>query len=241
MLTKRFYNYSLLSLVFLIIFFLSAILSSRTILKGEMVTIPDLLGKTLNEAKEELAKKKLALVLKGLQFDSRWERGQIMYQEPSSGSKIKARKPVKVIISDGSEMVEIPQFTGRSIEAASQILNEKGLMKGKISQIYTSRYSAGRIIVQEPSPAPPPQRVKRNTPIGFLVSQGEKEEQYLMPDLIGKKSAPTISLLKKMDFKIADVRHSYYPGLEAGIIIKQFPPHGYRIQKRNLITLEVSK
>ena len=62
-----------------------------------------------------------------------------------------------------------------------------------------------------------------------------------MPDLIGKKSAPVISKLKRMDFRVGVVRYSYYPGLEPGIIIKLLPPHGYRIQKNNLITLEVSK
>ena len=62
-----------------------------------------------------------------------------------------------------------------------------------------------------------------------------------MPDLIGKKAQATITKLQALGFKVADVRHVFYPGLDAGIIIKQFPPHGYGIAKRNLITLEVSR
>jgi beta-lactam-binding protein with PASTA domain len=62
-----------------------------------------------------------------------------------------------------------------------------------------------------------------------------------MPDLIGKNAAKVMDQLKALDFKIGDFRHTYYPGLGKGIIIKQFPPDGYRIQKRNLITLEVSR
>ncbi|MGC8746939.1 MAG: PASTA domain-containing protein [Candidatus Saccharicenans sp.] len=44
-----------------------------------------------------------------------------------------------------------------------------------------------------------------------------------------------------MGFKVEDIRYVYYPGLEKGIIVKQNPPSGYPIQKRNPISLEVSR
>ena len=62
-----------------------------------------------------------------------------------------------------------------------------------------------------------------------------------MPDLIERKASPVLARLKALDFQISEVHYSYYPGLEPGIIIKQFPVQGTRIQKRNQITLEVSK
>lgn len=237
--TTKFHNYSVTILSFFILFFLSATLTSRIILKGEIVSIPDLIGKTMAEAGRELAKKKLSLIRDGSQFSDRWEKGRVVFQEPSAGSKLKVNKTVKVIISEGGEVVEIPTLLGKSLEASSQILNEAGLGRGRISQIHTPQYAAGRVIAQDPTPSP--QKLKRNTPVNLLVSQGEREEQYLMPDLIGKKASGIINRLQEMGFRVAGIRHFYYPGLEAGIIIKQFPPHGYRIQKRNLINLEVSK
>lgn len=228
-----------LLLFILIIFFLSAVLSSRIILKGEMVSVPDLIGKTWIEAKSELAKKHLSLVEKGIEFSDRWERGKILFQEPSAGSKIRTTKSLKVVLSRGSEMVEVPRLIGKSLEACSRLLADLGLDKGKISQIHTPQYAAGRIIAQQPVPSV--EKTKRSTSINLLVSQGESEPKYLMPDLIGKRAASTINRLKELGFKVADVRYSFYPGLDPGIIIKQFPPHGYGIAKRNLITLEVSR
>lgn len=223
----------------LIVFFLSAILSSRVILKGEIVSVPNLTGKSLAEARAELAKKHLSLLEKGVEFSALWEKGLVILQEPSAGSKVRTNKAVKVVLSGGSEMVDVPKLVGRSLETATKILSETGLERGNVSQIHTGQYAAGRIIAQEPSPSP--QKIKSSTPVNFLVSQGEREEKYLMPDLIGKKAAPTISKLKDLGFSVADVRYSFYPGLDAGIIIKQFPSHGYGIAKRNLITLEVSR
>jgi beta-lactam-binding protein with PASTA domain len=236
---KKIFEYSQLLLLFFIIFFLSAILFSRIIQKGEMVSVPDLTGKTPIEARSELAKRKLSLFEKGVEFSDRWERGRIILQDPSAGSKIRVSKAVKVVLSGGSEMVEVPKLVGRSLEASAKILVESGLERGKVSQIHTSQYAAGRIIAQEPSPSA--QKVKRSTPINLLVSQGEVESKYLMPDLIGKKAGPTIARLKELGFQVADIRYSFYPGLDPGIIIKQFPAHGYGIAKRNLIALEVSR
>jgi beta-lactam-binding protein with PASTA domain len=62
-----------------------------------------------------------------------------------------------------------------------------------------------------------------------------------MPDLIGKRSEDVIPWLEELNFKVEDVRNTYYPGLSSGIIIKQHPRHGFMIQKNYPITLEVSK
>jgi len=231
--------YSQFLLLFLIVFFLAAIFTSQFIERGEIVSIPDLTGKTLVEARTALARVKLSLQEKGVQFSDRFDRGRVVLQEPPANSRIRVNKAVKVTLSGGSEMADVPGLVGRSLEAASRLLSDSGLQKGLISQIHTSQYAAGRIIAQDPPPSP--LRVKRNTPVNLLVSQGDIEPRYVMPDLIGKKASPAIVRLNALGFKIADVRYSYYPGLDSGVIIKQFPAHGFGVAKRNLIALEVSR
>jgi serine/threonine-protein kinase len=236
--SKKIFKILLYPLIFLNFFFLSTILSYRLVIRGEMVTLPDLIGKTVEEAKLELVKKKLSLTLRGVQFDNQWERGKIIHQNPSAGSKMKINKAVKIILSAGSEQVIVPNLEGKTLKSASQILKSAGLRRGKTSQVHSSDRAAGKIIAQQPLLL---EEIGRNSSVSLLVSQGEREKKYLMPDLIGKKAPPVISKLKKMDFRVGVVRYSYYPGLEPGIIIKHLPPHGFRIQKNNLITLEVSK
>lgn len=235
---KKIYDIVFYTLIVLVLFFLSANISFQVVLTGEMVTLPNLTGRTIEEARKELTEKRLTLVQMGVQFDNRWEQGKIIFQEPSPGSKMKINKTVRVILSAGSERVIAPNFIGKNLQNVPSLLKEAGLRRGKIAQVHSSRYAAGKIIAQQPQAF---EEIGRNTPISFLVSQGEREKRYLMPDLIGKRASHVIAQLKAMDFRVGDVRYSYYPGLEAGIIIKQFPPQGFRIQKRNLITMEVSK
>ncbi len=236
--SEKIYRYALFTTLFLIIFFAGALVSFHAVVKGEMVTLPNVVGKTMEEAKVELDKKKLFLKKEGEKFDNRWERGKIVFQDPSPGSKLNINKVVRVIISSGSEKVIVPEVTGKNIQLAGEIIKKAGLNKGKVSQVHASGYSAGKIFAQYPLPS---EEVARNTLVSLLVSQGQREEKYIMPDFIGKRSETVMAKLRELSFRVEDARPVYYPGLEPGIIIKQFPPHGFVIQKNYPITLEVSK
>jgi beta-lactam-binding protein with PASTA domain len=238
MLSKRFFNISFFSLLFLNLFFLSSILSFQITQKGERVSLPDLEGMTIEEAREALSKKKLFLVQSGVQLHDRYELGQIISQDPPADSKAKINDVVKVTVSGGKEKVVVPLLRGRSLPSVAQILRDSGLKKGKISQIYSSRYSAGKIISQNPLPEV---EVGKDFQVSLLVSQGQRERKYLMPDLIGRDAASVITRLKEIGFHVGNLRYRHYPGLDSGIIINQSPSPGSKIQKRNLITMEVSK
>lgn len=236
--STRAFNLTLFILIFLIVFFMSSILSFRLVLKGERISLPKIIGKTMEEAGAELAKKNILIEVKGEQFHNRFEQGKIISQDPSPGSKIKLNKAVKVILSAGRENVIVPQLKGRSYQSIAQLLKESGLRQGEISQIHTSQYAAGKIIAQFPEAS---EEVKRNSPISLIVSQGEWEKKYLVPDLIGKHAETVMAKLKELNFSVVDLRYANYPGRDSGIIIKQSPPLGYPIQKNYPITLEVSK
>jgi len=235
---RKILNISLYVLVFLNLFFLSAIAAYQITFHGEMVSVPDLEGMSFEDGRVELEENKLVIIHSGIRLHDRYDKGIIIFQDPPPGKKIKLRENVNVILSAGKEKVIVPRMRGRSFQLASSPLQKAGLKKGRDSHIYNRRYSAGRIIAQNPLPE---ETVPKGTRISFLVSEGEKEKKYLMPDLIGKHAGRVIAQLKNMGFRVSDLRESYYPGIESGIIIKQFPKPGYPVQKRNLITLEVSK
>jgi serine/threonine-protein kinase len=226
------------ALILLILFFGAATLSSQIIFRSELVTLPNLVGKTAEEARTALAAKRTSLAVRETRFDSRIEKGRILAQDPGPGSRIKTKRTVNVVLSDGSEILTVPGFEGRSLEFAGQQLKSVGLRRGRVSQIHTPRYAAGRIIAQWPAPGGV---AGRNSAVDFLVSQGAWEPQYVMPDLIEKSAPRVLARLKSLDFQISEVHYSYYPGLGPDIVIKQSPVRGIRIQKRNQITLEVSK
>jgi serine/threonine-protein kinase len=236
---KRFlYSAAVSTLLFLILFFLSAVIFSQVLLKSEVVSVPDLVGKPVAQARAELLKKDLTLVQKGTESNDRIEKGLIARQEPASGSRIRVTRIVQVYLSSGSGTVTVPDLAEKTLEESLTLLQAAGLTKGKMTQVHTPRLPAGKILDQRPAPGTV---VERGFPVGLLLSQGGLDGRYVMPDLIGLRADSTISRLNGSGFKVADIRYVYYPGAPAGIIIKQDPPNGYRIQKRNRISFEVSR
>jgi beta-lactam-binding protein with PASTA domain len=231
-------DYAIPALIFLVLFFAAAVLSSQIILRTELVTLPDLTGKTVEEARSILAAKRTSVAVQETRFDARVEKGRILSQDPGPNSRIKTKRTVRVVLSGGSERLTVPALEGRSLEFAAQQLRTVGLRRGRVSQIHTSQHAAGRIIAQWPAAG---STADRNSAVDFLASQGAWEPRYVMPDLIERNASAVLARLKSLDFQVAEVHYSYYPGLGPGVVIKQFPVHGSRVLRRNQITLEVSK
>jgi serine/threonine-protein kinase len=238
MTSKTLYSAAVSTLLFFILFFLSAIIFSQVLLRSEVVTVPDLTGKPVAQARAELQKKDLTVAQKGAEANDRIEKGLIVRQDPAPGSRIRTTRVIQVFISSGSGTASVPDLAEKDLEEALTLLQAAGLTKGRMTQVHTRRLPAGRILDQRPVRGA---AVERGFSVGLLLSQGDLDARYVMPDLIGRRADGIIGRLDAWGFKVADIRYVYYPGAPAGLIVKQDPPNGFRIQKRNRISFEVSR
>jgi beta-lactam-binding protein with PASTA domain len=225
-------------LLYILLFFAAANVFSQLILRAELINVPDLSGRSLEEARTLLASKKIIVSIQEFRFDGRVERGRIVSQDPAKGSRLKPRRTVRVIVSRGNEQMAVPSVVGRSLEQAVPLLKTSGLRRGRISQIHTPRAAAGRILAQNP---PPGDVADKTSTVDILVSRGEAEERFIMPDLIAKNAAVVIRKLKDLEFLKIERSSVYYPDAGSGIIVNQSPIAGSLILKRNQINLEVSR
>jgi eukaryotic-like serine/threonine-protein kinase len=238
MASKTLSNVAIGTLLFLILFFLSAIIFSQVLLKSEVVTVPDLTGKAVAQARADLQKKDLSLAQKGTEANDRIEKGLIVRQDPAPGSRVRTARVIQVFTSSGSGTVTVPELAEKPLEEALTLLQAAGLTRGRMTQVHTPRLPAGRVLEQRPAPGTV---VERGFAVGLLLSQGDLDLRYVMPDLIGRRADAVIGRLDARGFAVADLRYVYYPGAPAGLIVKQDPPNGFRVQKRNRISFEVSR
>lgn len=99
-------------LVALNLFFLGANIASQIILRQDMVTLPNWTGTPIEAARAEAAKKGLMLSVSGVRTSGDYARGQVIFQEPSAGSRIRVHQVVRVLLSAGSEIVLVPKLEG---------------------------------------------------------------------------------------------------------------------------------
>jgi beta-lactam-binding protein with PASTA domain len=86
----------------------------------------------------------------------------------------------------------------------------------------------------------PPAR-KPSASVSLLVNRVEAGTGYVMPDLIGVNGDRAIEILRSRGFRVAVVGSLPYPGVAAGIVIRQRPQAGFQIAPGEPISVEVSR
>jgi serine/threonine-protein kinase len=220
----------------LLTYVLFAAASMRLALKTREVVVPELAGRTVNEATVALAVEGLNLkVEEGRRADPKVPAGQILLQEPQAGVRTRRERSVKVWVSAGPRSMIVPALNGESERAARMKVEQEGLELEPGAEIRSAEYPAGTIVAQWPGPKSTSGRV------ALLVNRGERGASYVMPDLIGVNGDRAADLLRNRGFRVAVVGEHPYPGVPSGIVLRQSPQAGFQISPGEPISLEVSR
>jgi len=208
----------------------------RVALKTRDVVVPPLSGKTVNDATALLSQSGLNLkVEEGRRTDPKVPAGQILAQDPAAGVSTRRERSVKVWVSAGPRATVVPTLLGDSDRSAQYRLQQDGLELAGVSEIRSSEYPPDAVIAQNPEPKSNASRV------ALLVNRAERGATYVMPDLIGVNGDRAADLLRARAFRVAVVGDPPYPGVPAGIVLRQNPQAGFQIAPGEPISLEVSR
>jgi serine/threonine-protein kinase len=220
----------------LLTYLLFAAAGMRVALKVREVAVPPLTGKTVNDSSTLLAESGLSLkVEEGLRTDPKVPAGHIVAQEPQAGVRTRRERSVRVWVSAGPRSTIVPPLVGESERTAHMRVQQDGFAVRSIAEIRSAEYPAGSIIAQTPPPR------STSTEVAMLVNRGERGSTYVMPDLIGVNGDRAADLLRARGFRVAVVGDHPYPGVPAGVVLRQNPQAGFQIAPGEAISLEVSR
>jgi beta-lactam-binding protein with PASTA domain len=211
----------------------------RRSIVGRSVTVPDLTGKTPEEALR-------AALDAGLQteeqegrarFDDKIPRGKVLLQQPEAGSLAKPAQAIRVVLSLGPRELRVPDLTGLAPRAAALKLARESLQLGPVSW-YRDPASPPGILAQDPEPDV---AGTRGEAVRVLMSRGAADVRLLMPDFVGKDAQAVKARLEKFGFKVGSARFEAYEGVAPDTVLKQFPPAGYPLSNREVVSLTVSR
>ncbi|HET7218306.1 MAG TPA: PASTA domain-containing protein [Vicinamibacterales bacterium] len=210
--------------------------SMRMALKTREVAVPQLAGKTVNEASSLLAEAGLSLkVEEGRKVDPKVVAGQILVQDPAAGSRTRRQRSVRVWLSAGPRSTIVPALVGESERTAQMRVTQEGFTMGPGAEIRSADYSTDTIVSQSP-----PAKSKSGT-VSLLVNRGERGATYVMPDLIGVNGDRAADVLRARGFRVAVVGDHPYPGVPGGVVLRQSPQAGFQIAPGEPISIEVSR
>ncbi|MEK7330979.1 MAG: PASTA domain-containing protein [Candidatus Eisenbacteria bacterium] len=197
------------------------------------VTVPDLTNLTVEQAEQALRPLGLQVSRAGERFDPAVPRGFVLSQDPEAGIGVRGRKRISVVVSLGEEFSSVPELFGESVRGARLLIERAGLRAGAIVHAPSEEAGEGLVAGSDPGAE---SVLQRDTPVHLLVSTGAGEENFVMPELLGREIAGVRRQLDALGFRVEMPPAA--PSL--GTIVSQNPAPGSRITRSTVFQLQAA-
>ena len=188
-----------------------------------LATVPDLVGKTEEEAKTLANDAHLGVQMAGEEASDQ-EKGRISRQETAAGTQVEANTTVKHWVSTGTAQVTIPDLDGRTGIDAQQTLEDLGLQVN-VQKEYSDTDDNGYALVDpgyvynvEPAAGT---SVQAGSSVTLTVSRGvDYGDNAEVPSVVGMTKDDALTTLGKfIDIQITEQQSTE----AAGTVIAQDP------------------
>lgn len=201
------------------------------------ITVPDLLGKTEEEAKIVTEELGLTLDITGAVYSSDYDKGKVCRQNIEKGGKIKKTFPIEVVLSKGAKKSVVPRIIGKYKVEAISVLRSLKLDKGTISDEYDDNVPAGKIIRQDPKEG---EEVLADSKVNFVISKGPKIKYVSVPQIVGFSIQAAKSRLINAGLTVGSILPENSSEYKKDIVIRQTHPAGSQVEENTVVGIVVS-
>jgi eukaryotic-like serine/threonine-protein kinase len=193
------------------------------------VAIPDVQGLSEADATKRLQDVGL-LVDPDFNFSDTIPEGRVIGTDPGPGIRVDTGQTVKLIVSRGSNKVEVPSVIGLQDDQALARLQSADLSGTVIQR--DSDEPAGKVVAQSPTAGT---LVRAGSPVTIFVSSGA----ISVPNVLGQDRGTAVTALKRAGFVVAINEQPTTDVAQSNRVLNQFPPAGSRAQRGDTVTLSV--
>ena len=217
-----------------------SILMERVVHNRTEVIVPDIEGKTINDALTILSRKNLSLFKVAEKYDIQVPAGSIISQSPPPGLTVREGKPVEAVISSGGKVVFIPVIESKTLRQAELLLRQAGLLMGEQVRTFSNNIPMDHVVSHDP---PAGEVVEKNSYVNIVVSRGPAEEEKIkkMPNLLGRRIARAEQILKDLGLELSNIETVVNDDLSEGTIVDQEPKQGTIVDNLYAIELTISQ
>lgn len=221
------------------------------------VVMPNLLGKTMTEAKIELKELGIDITLKGSESSSKYSAGQIMEQNIAEGTKVEVGSSVEVTIAgsgssgtSGSSTsstaadstssttdteVTVPNVVGKDEATARAAIEAAGLTVGTVTEASSDTVTSGLVISQTVAANT---KTAKGTKVNLVLSSGPSSVK--VTDVIGHEQSRAEQELAAAGFQVS-VKEAYSSDVRPGLVISTTPDRGTPAKPGSTVTMTVSQ
>lgn len=181
--------------------------------------VPSVLGKTQEEATQLLVDAGFQVGNVDSAYDESVEAGLVISQDPSADSKRPEGTKVNLVISQGEELVKVPDLTNKTSDEAREELQKAGLVPSAGAAEYSDTVEKDHVARQSIAAG---ESVAKGTTVEYYLSLGTEGKE--VPNVIGQSKGAAMATLENAGFKVSvDEKTS---DEAAGTVIGQTPSEG---------------
>mgnify|MGYP004547254205 FL=1 len=229
---------SIVGLILLFVITLGLTIGISNARRPKEVAIPNLVGKTVDEAKQILTENKLNYVEDSSEYNTTYPAGQIISQIPNfvDGRKIKQNTDVKVVVSLGTETTTVPKLKGLTKDEAEDAAKSSKIKLEFVDEI-SKTVEAGVIIKQEKEEG---ETVNAGDTVKVYVSIGTGIKQVAVVSVLYKDEETAKQTLQDLGLTV-NVEYGEDKTRGNGVVLKQSIESGKTVDEGSTITITVNK
>ena len=163
--------------------------------------------------------------------------GQVLEVSPAAGKRLPKGRPVVITVSEGQEIVDVPQgLVGAPLQEVQAAFGAVGLETTVDSSTYDEKIVKGGVIQYVDGT---PGQLERGSTVGLVVSDGPRP-RTVPGGLAGRTEAEASSLITNEGLKVA-VNRQYSDTAKEGTVVSQSPGGGTTVPRGETVTIEVSR
>ncbi|MFJ8040188.1 Stk1 family PASTA domain-containing Ser/Thr kinase [Kitasatospora sp. NPDC096147] len=202
------------------------------------VTVPNLVGLTLDEAKGKMnTAGSTGQVVAGQEVacpDAAVKKGQVCLQGQAANSQVAKDAQITVQLSSGPATADLADLTGKTQDAAKEAITKAGFTVGKITFENNDTVAQDKVIKQDPGPG----KVAPGTAVNLTVSQGQSK--VAVPNVTGQQQDAASQAITDAGLKPVVKTTVVTDQGQVGVVTAQ-TPKDTTVKPGSTVTLTVGK
>ncbi|HEU5473157.1 MAG TPA: Stk1 family PASTA domain-containing Ser/Thr kinase [Actinophytocola sp.] len=202
----------------------------------QKVNVPDVTGKTVEEATKLLQDAQLTVAPNPGQVETEDPKlvGKVAEQNPPGGQTAQAGTQVTLSLGKAPDTVNVPDLTGQKFDTAKTNLEGLGFKVER--KDVSSAEPEGTVVDQSPKSG----KARKGTTITLSVSRGD-QQQIKMPDLVGRSVADARNILQSLGWDGDLNFRPFNDPPDNALVVGQNPQPNSDIDRNQDITLTVTQ
>lgn len=196
----------------------------------DMKTVPELTGKSQDEAQRSLTEVGLTVGAITDAYSEDVPQGQVISQSVAAGTSLAHDSAVDIVLSKGRQPLTVPTLSGLSASAAKSAIEDLGLVAAP-TDAYSDTVAEGQVISQQTREG---STLHRGDSVAYTVSKGP--EKVAIPDVVGLQREEARSRLESAGFT---VKEEAILGGFFGTVRSSDPAAGIMTKKGSTVTITI--